>query len=55
MSKRLKLGVCVLLGLGVFMGICAIIKAVQLESIRNVQDPTCEFNDLCVELGLTMH
>lgn len=42
MTKRLKFGICILLGLGVFMGICAIIKAVQLDSIRDSDDSTCK-------------
>lgn len=30
MSKRVKVGVCMLLSLGMFMGVCAILKGVQL-------------------------
>lgn len=43
MSKRLKFGICILLGIGVFMGICAILKAVQLKAIGSTNDPTCEW------------
>lgn len=45
---RIKIGLCVLLGLSMFTGVCAAIKISKLPTIGNTTDPTYEIAQLLV-------
>ncbi|KAI9652253.1 MAG: hypothetical protein M1831_007101 [Alyxoria varia] len=46
MSRPLKLAISAILGLGAFMGVCAIMKALQLNALANSADSTYDYYGL---------
>lgn len=58
LNLRKKIGICVLLGLGIFAGVCASIKTSYLVNLSSRGDPTWATYDLyiwaCTEILLTI-
>lgn len=44
LDRRVKLGLCVLMGLGVVACACAIVKTIMLQVLAETEDVTCKFH-----------
>lgn len=42
MRKKLKFGLCILMGVGLFTAVCSIVKTYQFKDVSGSDDPTCE-------------
>lgn len=46
MAKKVKIGLCVLMGLGLFTAVCSLVKVYWYKEIKASMDPTCELRSL---------
>ena len=54
MRLRIKIGICVLLGLGVFTSVCGAIKTYYIHLILSTEDPTYDFSPLLIWITTEM-